>query len=79
MGAVFFRDFKLVDMLGRKAANLFKEVVLQDLHFLEVVFPSVGSDKILDFHLGTFAVAEDKVARADFVPEGFALLGEAER
>ena len=47
-------------------------------HFLKIGFPGVGGDKILDFHLGTFAVAENEIAWTDFIPESLALLGKTE-
>ena len=47
-------------------------------HDFEIFFPFVRMDEIFDFHLGAFTIAEDKVARTDFVTECLSLLGNAE-
>ena len=39
-------------------------------------FPGIWTDKIFNLHLGTFAVAKNKVAGRDFVAEGLSLLGK---
>ena len=53
--------------------------MLESAHFFEIFFPGVWRDEIFDFHLGAFTVAENKIAWADFVSEGFALLSETKR
>ena len=67
-----------MNILWMESDDVFKEFVLEHSHGFEVFFPRVGVDEILDFHLRAFAVAENEVARTNFVSESFALLSETE-
>ena len=76
VGAVFCWNFVLVDVFRFKSGDIGQEIMLKGAHFFKVFFPSVGFDKIFDFHLIAFAVAENEVAWADFISERFSLLSD---
>ena len=77
MRSIFFWHLQLMNHLGWQTNHILQEIMLPSTQLLKLFFPILRPYKILNLHLATLTIAQDKIARRNLIPKSLTLLRQA--